>query len=152
MKQSVTELVNVILERMEQYPDVPATEKGIRSWLTGQGYNPRDIDAALRLVQPQMGRPNISATHGPVPVRMLSAFEEHKLTTEARDALVRLELYELIDPTERELILDRISQFDGPVGMDELDYLLSWILYSTRDVETQQTIYSVFEGNRETLH
>ena len=36
--------------------------------------------------------------------------------------------------------------------MDDLDYLLGWVIYSTRDVESQQTIYNVFEGNSKAVN
>ena len=71
---------------------------------------------------------------------------------EARDALSRLEFYSLISPQERETILENVVQFDGRVGLDELDYLLSWIVCGNRDFESQQTIYSVMEGQADTFH
>jgi len=33
-----------------------------------------------------------------------------------------------------------------------LDYLLSWVVCGGRDVESQQTIFSVLEGDGGTLH
>jgi uncharacterized protein Smg (DUF494 family) len=85
-------------------------------------------------------------------VRLLSSYEEQRLTPEARNALARLDLYGLIEPHEREMILDRLNQFEGEVGLDELDYLLSWVVCSLRDVESQQTIYSVLEGGDNVVH
>jgi uncharacterized protein Smg (DUF494 family) len=89
---------------------------------------------------------------GPGQVRQLSPFEMYKLTPEARDALARLELYDIIDTSEREYILERLDQFEGSVGVNELDYLVSWIVCGNRDVESQQTIYNVMEGNTEVRH
>lgn len=153
MKPSLLELVNEILQRIEEHPESSRNESGLRSWLTRKGYNQRDIEAAMKLMRPRLADAVPPASSGPGKIRLLSAFEEYKLSTDARNALARLELYELLDPMERELILDRLNQFEGEVGMDELDYLLSWLLYSTRDVESQQTIYNVFEGNAgDTLH
>ena len=86
------------------------------------------------------------------PVRALAEIEFHKMTPEARDALSRLEFYSLISPQERETILENVVQFDGRVGLDELDYLLSWIVCGNRDFESQQTIYSVMEGQADTFH
>jgi uncharacterized protein Smg (DUF494 family) len=153
MKPQLAELVNVILRRLEERPGAYLSETGMRSWLARQGYNKRDIDTAIKLVWPR-----ISMMMAPVPerqpgsVRQLSSYESFKLTAEARDALTRLELFELIEPYEREMLLERLGQFDGELGMDDLDYLLSWVLYSTRDVETQQTICNVFEGSHNALH
>lgn len=152
MKQVLSELINVILQRLEEQPDSPPTEHGMRKWLAGQGYNKRDIDAAMRLVGAEMSADQAEARRTPGSVRHLTGVEAHKLSREARDAFARLELYELIDPYERELLLDRVAQMEGVVTMDDLDYLLSWLLMGARDVETQQTLYQVFEGASNTLH
>lgn len=152
MKQLVTKLVDVILKRLEEQPDSVPTENGIRSWLTGQGYKKRDIDAAIKLVAPRFLSVTRENALSRVPVRTLSLLEEYKLLPEARDALVRLDIYGLIDPYEREMILDRLNHFDGLVGLDELDYLLSWVVCGGRDVESQQTIFGVLEGDSNTLH
>ena len=153
MKQALTELIDVILQRLEESPDAPPTEHGIRSWLAGQGYTKRDIDAAIRLVGAQFNPPPPPREgQAPGTVRQLSNIEAHKLTPEARDALARLEMYELIDPYERELIFERITQMEGMVSLEDLEYLLSWFLVGTRDVESQQTLFQVFEGRSGTLH
>jgi uncharacterized protein Smg (DUF494 family) len=152
MKQTLVKLVDAILKQMEDHPETAGTEKGIRAWLVRQGYSKGDIDAALRLV-----RPHFEATRpaGEAPLGTIRAFsfdEEQRMTREARDALVRLELYGLIAPFERELILERLNHFEGEVGLAELDFLLSWAVCSTRDVESQQTIYNVLEGDGQTFH
>jgi len=152
MKQVLSELINVILQRLEEHPESPPTEHGMRKWLAGQGYTKRDIDAAMRLVGAELpsDRPESRRTTG--TVRHLSNVEAYKLSKEARDALARLELYELIDPYEREMVMDRVAQMEGQVTLEDLDYLLSWFLMGTRDVESQQTLYQVFEGSGGTLH
>lgn len=152
MKQALSELINVILQRLEEHPESAPSEHGMRSWLAGQGYNKRDIDAAMRLVGAGLSGENPGASRSPGTVRHLSSIEAHKLTIEARDALARLDLYDVIEPFERELIMDRVAQMEGIVTMDELDYLLSWLVMGSRDVESQQTVYQVFEGGSNTVH
>ncbi|MBI2433334.1 MAG: DUF494 family protein [Candidatus Hydrogenedentes bacterium] len=152
MKQTLDKLVIDILRHIEEHPEFQPSEKGIRSWLTRQGYKKREIDAAIRHLDTRMKTGPQVARRQAGFVRQLSRYETLKMSPEARDALVRLELYELITPYERELLLERLVQFEGELGLEDLDYLLSWILCTTRDVETQQTIYSVFEGTKSTLH
>ena len=147
MKTTLIELADVIIQRIEERPNAVPTEKGLRNWLSRLGYNKRDIDAVLKMVQPRFDALRHAGLQGPGSVRHLSLYEEYKLAPEAREALARLEMYNLVDPFERELILDRLNQFEGEVGLEELDYLLSWLLYSMRDVESQQTLYNVFENN-----
>jgi len=154
MKHSVTDIVDVILRRLQEHPEALPSEKGLRSWLSRQGYNKREIDAAIKLVKP--GFPSvphpITPTQTQSSVRLLSILEEYKLTPEARNALARLEIYGLLDPYDREMILDYLNHLDGEVGLDELDYLLSWMVCSGRDVAYQQTLFDVFEGKKDTQH
>jgi len=152
MKQTLDKLVTDILRHLEDHPEFALSENGIRSWLNGQGYKKRDIEAALKMLRPQVRAVPTITRKSPGAIRHLSAYEAYKLSPEARDALVRLELYELITPYEREMLLERLNQVEGEVGMDDLDYMLSWLLCTMRDVESQQTIYSVFEGSREALN
>ena len=152
MKQILLELVDVILRRIQNHPRGLPSETGIRSWLSRQGYAKRDIDAAMQLVRPRFQSGPHVREHGPGQVRQLSAYERFKLTPEARDGLARLELYELIDPLEREMILERLDQFEGEVGLEELDYLVSWVICGTRELEFQHTVFNVMEGGKRTLH
>ena len=152
MKQALIKLVDVILQRIDSEPDKPMSEKGLRSWLVESGFPKRDIDAAMKLVRPRFEAWQDGRLALPLPVRSLTFFERCKLRPEARDSLVRLERYGLIDGYERELILERLNHFDGDVGLGELDYLLSWVVCSTRDVESQQTIYDVMDGTPNLLH
>jgi uncharacterized protein Smg (DUF494 family) len=152
MKESLIEFVDVILKRIQEQPERARSESGLRKWLVGQGYKKRDIDAAMKLVGARIVPYNVIHQSQRAPVRALAEIEFHKMTPEARDALSRLEFYSLISPQERETILENVVQFDGRVGLDELDYLLSWIVCGNRDFESQQTIYSVMEGQADTFH
>ena len=152
MKQSLLELVDVILRKIQDRSGDSPSEKGMRTWLVREGYTKGDIDAAMKLVGPRFSVAPPVHERGPGQVRQLSPYEAYKLTPEARDALARLELYDVIDVSEREYILERLDQFEGAVGLSELDYLVSWIVCGNRDVESQQTIYNVMEGNTETRH
>ena len=50
------------------------------------------------------------------------------------------------------MVLDYLHHAEGVVGLDELDYLLSWMVCSNRDVGFQQTFYNVFEGKGDTVN
>lgn len=150
MKQSISKLVNVILEKLAEQAGAP-NEGGIRTWLLRQGYAQRDIDVAFKMARRRAGAPP-SSTKRPTGPRHLSEYEALRLSPEAQAALLRLELYELIEPAEREAMLERMDQFEGQVGLADLEYLLSWIVCPTRDVETQQTIFAVLDGKTGRAH
>jgi uncharacterized protein Smg (DUF494 family) len=152
MKQSLTKLVDVILRKIEESPDNPVSEKGLRNWLQDEGYPKRDIDAAMKLLRPRLMDVKSAPRETPMTTRAFSFLEELKLTAEARNALMRLEAYGLVDPYEREMILDRLNHFEGEVGLEEMDYLIAWVVCSNRDVESQNTIYSVMDGPPNILH
>ena len=152
MKQQIAEMMDVILRHLAERPELRVSVSGMRSWLARQGYNARDIDTVIQLVKPRIEERSTRSRRSTGHIRHLSSFESFKLSGEARDALIRLDLFELIEPYEREMLLERLAQYEGEVDLEDLDYLLSWVLYTTRDVESQQTIYSVLEGNRKALN
>ncbi len=148
MKPVLVKLVDAILKHLEEHPESTPTEQGIRKWLNQQGYAKRDIDCAIRLLKPCFGKNRPSVNHEPpVTTRPFTDIELNKLRPVARDILVRLEVYGLLEPFEREAILEKISSFEGTVGLEELEYLLSWLVFTVRDVETQQTFLRVIEQN-----
>lgn len=152
MKKSLMKLVDVVIQKLQELPEGSFSESRLRSWLSQKGYSNRDIDAAIQAVRPRYAFAHEIVHAVPSSPRQLSSYESFKLAPDARDALARLDLYQLIDPYERELIMERLDQFEGPVGMEELEYLVSWIVCSTRDVEHQQTIFSVLNGKERNLH
>jgi uncharacterized protein Smg (DUF494 family) len=145
MKQTLMKLVDAILQRMDEHPDAPVSETGIRRWLTQQGYKKSDIDDALRLLRPRVAQ-GPTVEQRPASYRVLTEYERAKLRPEARDALARLQRFDLIDTYEREMVLDRLSHFDSLVGLDELDYLLQWVVSSTRDYENQRILFDTLEN------
>ena len=151
MKQSLIKLVDVIIEKISERPDTMPSEKGIRSWLSGQGYDNREIEAAMKLIRPRLQLQTLKAEPPTASFRNFSSFEDYKLSKEAREAIIRLDFYQLITPFEREIILERLGLFESEVDLEELDYLLNMVL-TERDVESQQVIYDVLEDKEDVLH
>lgn len=149
MKTSLTELITVIRQRLQARPEAKLNDPGLRRWLSRKGYSTGDIEAALNLLQLRGGAPE---QRRPGAVRQLAYHESLKLSPEVREALARLDLYEMLDPFTRELVIERLSQFEGEVSMEDLDYTLSWAFAPSRDVESIQTLYTVFDGSSETVH
>jgi uncharacterized protein Smg (DUF494 family) len=148
MKQQIAELVSVIIQRIESEPETLHSERLLRSWLRGEGYSKQIIEAALRLLRAELRNRPARQPRFPRAARHLSPAEMNKLSPEARSAIARLELYELIDPLEREMLLERLGQIEGEVSAEDLDYLLNWLIGTTRDVETCQTIFSILEDRQ----
>ncbi len=149
MKTSITELITVIQQRLQAQPEAKLNDPGLRRWLSRKGYSKLDIDTALRIMQPRGSAPERRL---PGAVRQLAYHEALKLSPEVRETLARLDLYEMLDSFTRELVIERLSQMEGEVTMDDLDYALSWAFAPGRDVETLQTLYTIFDGASETVH
>jgi uncharacterized protein Smg (DUF494 family) len=149
LKTSITELITVILQHLEAQPGRRLSDPVLRQWLSNKGYSRRDIDTALRIMRPTNARPD---ERGPGRVRHLSKWEALRMHPDVRGALARLDLYEMIDPYTREIILERLQQLEGEVTLDDLDSVLSWALARSHDFESLQTLYTVFDGASETLH
>ena len=151
MKPSVVKVVNAILQQLEVSPESLASESHLRSWLTKQGYKPRDIDAALAFVAPRL-LSSVVPDVFPRAMRQFALFEHTKLSAEARSAIARLEVNDLIEPAEREMIIDRMLQMEGEVDIEALDYLLSNYFSTVRNNETQTAMFNTFEGFGPTYH
>lgn len=151
MKVSIAKLVNVILERMATTRGKVPTEKAMRTFLLRQGYNRNDIDSAIEIINTHLAHKPVYSTLAP-PVRQLAFYESTKITMEVHQAMIRLELMGLLDPFEREVLLERFIHSEGQADMESLDFALSYIVGTARNAETQQTMLTVFEGYSPTLH
>lgn len=151
MKISVAELVSVILEEMNETNEKPFTEKAVRSHLIKQGYKSQDIDSAFEIIHTHLSeKPTM---HEIMPsIRHLAFFESNKIHSDVHQAITRLELMGLLEPYEREMLLERFLHTDGQADMEALDFALCYIIGAGRNTEAQQAMFSVFEGLSPTMH
>lgn len=151
MKVSIAELVNVILERMATMRGKVPTEKAMRTFLLRQGYNRNDIDSAIEIINTHLAQKPVYSTLT-TPMRQLAFYETTKVSMEVHQAMTRLELMGLLDPFEREVLLERFIHSEGQADMESLDFALSYVIGTARNAEAQQTMLTVFEGYSPTLH
>ena len=152
MKTSVVKAVHAVLRQMEETPGALATESKVRSWLARQGFNKRDIEAAIKLMSTRLAGSLSVESSGPRAIRQFAPFEYARLSADARSALMRLEMNDLIDPMEREMIIERLLHHEGDMDMEALDYLLSAVFGAMRNVEAQNAMFSTLEGFGPTVH
>lgn len=150
MKPSITKIVDKIIQKLQESAREVPSEAGLRSWLAKEGFASKDVDAAIRVMKPVL----VSRSgHESIPqMRVFSPYESLFLSAEARGALTRLELFGFIGPQEREIILERIDQFDGELDMAALEYLVSTYVCSGLDAAHQQMIYQVLDGKTDIYH
>ncbi|MCK5862429.1 MAG: DUF494 family protein [Candidatus Hydrogenedentes bacterium] len=151
MKISVAKLVDVILEKMDAASEKPFPEKSVRSHLIKQGYNRRDIDSAFTLINSHLSEKTLLNESQPA-LRQLAFFESTKVQRDVQHTIMRLELLGLLEPYEREMLLERFIHSEGQADMEALYFALSYIIGTTRNAESQQAILSIFEGYSPTMH
>jgi len=127
------------------------TEKSMRSFLLRQGYNKQDIDSAIKIINTHLNQKPVYMRQSP-PVRQLAFYESTKISTEVHHAITRLELLGLIEPLEREVLLERFIHSEGQADMESLDFALSYLVGPGRNAETQQAMLAVLEGYSPTVH
>ncbi len=152
MKPIVTELVDVIVQLIQKNFEGTLTENAVRGFLLEKGYAKPDIDAALAMVGPSLGTHCKWTSRRPWVTRALSLYEQYKMSRDASLALYRLEHLGLLDFYEREMVLDHLSHFEGRVGIEELEELLSRLVCEGRDAEFQRTISELVMDAKPRLH
>ena len=150
MKSSIIQLVDKIVQKLqEDTSDVPS-KAGIRNWLCKQGYSAKDVEAAINEVKPQLA---FWVEQGVQRhTRVLSPYESFLLSPAVKSALTRLENYGLIGTHEREIMLERMEQFEGEIDLGALEYVLSTQICSGYDVAHQQIMYQVLDGKDNIYH
>ncbi len=151
MKASVAELVSVILDKMDTVNNRRSSEKAMRSFLIEQGYNIRDIDSAFQLINTHLCERPVIQERTPA-LRQLAFFESTKVNGEVHQAMTRLELMGLLEPLEREMLLERFIHSEGQADMEALDFALSYIIGAGRNAESHQAMLAVFDGYPPTMH
>lgn len=150
MKPPITKLVDKIIRKLQESGTDLPSKAGIRTWLTKQGYASTDVEAAIDVLSENWTEPG--PTGAPVQTRVLSPYESYFLSREALSALTRLETYGMIGPSERELILDRLDQFDGEMDVAALEYLLTTQICPNYDIAHQQMLYQVLDGRTDVVN
>lgn len=150
MKTSITQILDKIVQKLQENTNSVPSEAGIRNWLCKQGYSASDVDEALNELKPQLESMNSQSV--PLHTRVLSPYESFLLTTEAKSALMRLELYGLIGMAEREILLERLEQYEGEIDLGGLEYVLSTHICVGYDVAHQQIMYQVLDGSEGYFH
>ena len=155
MKQSegLGEIIAVIMNEVEQHPNKPHMEASLRSYLVRKGFKPEDVVFALYMLRNHIEESSTCTLTDPGAIRQFIPYEANKIRNpEVRSALARLELYKLISSLERELIIERLVQFDGEITFFELEFVVTWVIAGTRNVDAANTTFSVLHRDADALN
>jgi len=134
-------LINVLMYVFENYYEpghfIDTKTKHITEDMLKAGFEEKSIAQALLWFKELNATKKAFQTHknflGKTSFRVLTHFEDNKMTAEARSGLLFLEQIGIVDPLTREIILDRAMTLAQPViDLQELKWITLMVLFSQK--------------------
>ncbi len=133
MKETI---LDVLLYLFENYfyedPDAVRDRESLQAGLLQAGFSPTEISKAFDwLDELARERPDVQTPVALGPVRIYADVEEARLDQECRGFLMSLERNGVLDPTRRELVLDRVMALDSEeIDLDDLKWVVLMVLFN----------------------
>ncbi|MEZ5455900.1 MAG: DUF494 family protein [Lysobacteraceae bacterium] len=140
MKETV---LDVLLYLFENYfyadPDAVRDRESMQAGLLQAGFSPAEISKAFVWLEDlrQLEHPELSALPTEQgPIRVYSTHEHSRLDVECRGFLMFLEQNGVLDPQQRERVIDRIMALDQPeVDLEDLKWVVLMVLFNQPGTE-----------------
>ncbi len=157
MKETI---LDVLLYLFENYfyedPDVVRDRESLQAGLLQAGFSPTEISKAFDwLDELARERPDVDTRAALGPVRVYVDAEEARLDRECRGFLMSLERNGVLDPTRRELVLDRVMALDSDeIDLDDLKWVVLMVLFNQPGQEAAFAWMEnhMFDDDNEPLH
>jgi len=133
MKESI---LDVLLYLFEHYfsdeADLLRDRDSLQAGLLQAGFSPAEISKAFDWLDAlAQQRPGPAEPLGSGPVRVYAGPELDKLDNDGRGFLMVLEQHGVLDPDQRELVLDRAMALDqDDVDLDDLKWVVLMVLFN----------------------
>jgi len=132
MNENVVDILIYLLENyMDSDQNPPSDQAQIHEELMQAGFPEGEIDKAFQWMD-ELALHQDTATlggHTGNAMRIFSDDEMIRLDTECRGLLLFLEQTSILDPTSRELVIDRAIALDTPqIGVEELKWVVLMVL------------------------
>ena len=157
MKETI---LDVLLYLFENYfyedPDAVRDRESLQAGLLEAGFSPTEISKAFDWLD-ELGRerPDVAVAAAIGPVRVYAELEEARLDQACRGFLLSLERNGVLDPTRRELVLDRVMALDcDEIDVDDLKWVVLMVLFNQPGQEAAFAWMEshMFDGEGEPLH
>jgi len=138
MKESI---LDVLLYLFEHYftedADIVRDRDSLQAGLLEAGFSPAEISKAFDWLDALASqRPVPGVPRADVPTRVYFGPELDKLDVECRGFLLFLEQHGVLDPAQRELVLDRAMALDqDDVDLDDLKWVVLMVLFNQPGAE-----------------
>ncbi len=138
MKETI---LDVLLYLFEHYlyddPDAARDRDSLQNGLIQAGFSPAEISKAFEwLDELDRQRPLLAARRADGPVRVFAEPELDRLDRECRGFLMFLQQHGVLDPDQRELVLDRVMALDQEeIDLDDLKWVVLMVLFNQPGAE-----------------
>jgi Smg protein len=132
MNENVVDILIYLFENyMDSDQNPPSDQEVIHEELIQAGFPEGEIDKAFQWMEELALRQEnqLLQSRASGSIRVYNDEEIHRLDTECRGLLLFLEHNNILDPTNRELVIDRAMALDTlQVGVDELKWVVLMVL------------------------
>jgi len=134
MKENIFDVLIYLFENyLDDAIDLHPDSEGIKTELLQAGFEPTEVNNAFdwleALTEQSTIKPSITSAF-----RIFCPQEEAKLDIECQNLLLFLEHSNILTPTTREIVIDRIMAVDNPtISVDELKWTVLMVLLSQSD-------------------
>ena len=134
MKETVLDVLMYLFECFVDSEDDPEPDRNeLREELERAGFREREIDRALDWLD-GLNVNDVSAD-APAPrsatVRIYDRLEQERLDPQCRGYMLHLEQIGILNPTQRELVIDRLMALDGSdIDIEQIKWVVMMVLFS----------------------
>jgi Smg protein len=131
MKQNIFEVLMYLFENyLDEDADIPPDNDAIRTDLLDAGFDAFEVNKAFDWLDSLTLQNNIKPSVAPA-FRIFCSREIAKLDIECRDFLIFLEQSGILQPHNREIVIDRIMALEGDeISLDNLKWIVLMVLFS----------------------
>jgi Smg protein len=158
MQDNIVEVLIFIYEHfMDSDEPPPADEASISGFLASAGFQQREIDKAFAWMDQLAARleEDIPAAFERPSARIFSEPEAARLDLEVRGFLLHLEQHGILDPYNRELVIEQaLSLEEHSIDIDDLKWIVLLVLMNQPGKENafSEMEEMIYTGSRFTLH
>ena len=134
MKETMLEVLMYLFESFVDSEDEPEPDRNeLREELEHAGFRNREIDRALDWLDGLNVSDTDTSTQSPrsATIRIFDRFEQERLDPSCRGYLMHLEQVGILNPTQRELVIDRLLALDtSDIDIEQVKWIVMMLLFN----------------------
>lgn len=134
MKETMLDVLMYLFESFVDNEDEPEPDRNeLREELEHAGFGDREIDRALDWLDGLNASDVDTSTKGPrsATIRIFDQFEQERLDPSCRGYLLHLEQIGILNPIQRELVIDRLLALDASdIDIEQVKWVVMMLLFN----------------------